>query len=285
MKELFCTFEDCGQVADIRGRELCRRHYGYLSKRGLLPDLGECIEDPCTRKANFRGLCIAHRWVHFPEYFKRFSNASKGVNVDDNGDKRACSTPECHNSAHCKGLCDRHYTASRRPEYLSPNRDENGNVKTCSASEGCDKQAISKGLCGKHWERVRKSGSDVLEDPMSPCPVPGCTKLKKHTRTPLCKKCTAFRNRYSLSVERVIEIFNPANRVCGNPGCRSTERLHMDHDHVCCPPGKLHGRAVSCGKCIRGWLCHGCNTSLGMLQENPRRIQGLLDYLNVTTAL
>ena len=27
----------------------------------------------------------------------------------------------------------------------------------------------------------------------------------------------------------------------------------IDHDHRCCPPGK------SCGKCIRGVLCHPCN--------------------------
>jgi hypothetical protein len=30
---------------------------------------------------------------------------------------------------------------------------------------------------------------------------------------------------------------------------------------------------------IRGLLCHGCNTSLGLLSESPDRIRGLFTYL------
>jgi len=38
------------------------------------------------------------------------------------------------------------------------------------------------------------------------------------------------------------------------------KRLHVDHDHACCP-GKR-----ACGKCNRGLLCGGCNIRLGFLQ-------------------
>lgn len=41
-------------------------------------------------------------------------------------------------------------------------------------------------------------------------------------------------------------------------------RWHVDHDHACCP-GKF-----SCGKCIRGLLCHGCNIGVGALGNNSR---------------
>jgi hypothetical protein len=37
-------------------------------------------------------------------------------------------------------------------------------------------------------------------------------------------------------------------------------RLHVDHDHSCCSGNK------SCGKCIRGLLCGGCNALVGMLE-------------------
>ncbi|MFC0504156.1 endonuclease domain-containing protein [Micromonospora costi] len=37
--------------------------------------------------------------------------------------------------------------------------------------------------------------------------------------------------------------------------------LYIDHDHVCCPD---HHR--TCGQCIRGLLCSGCNGSLGELE-------------------
>lgn len=65
--------------------------------------------------------------------------------------------------------------------------------------------------------------------------------------------------------------------VCGNPYCSSDNglrRLCVDHDHSCCP-GKR-----SCGRCIRGLLCHPCNTTLGFLSDDVQRIWGIIDYLN-----
>lgn len=279
MKTLYCTFEGCSSVADMRGRELCRKHYGQLHRADALPEMGLCVFEGCSKTANFRGRCVKHRAVDYPEYFDPLRNAFKGVNLDESGKSRQCAEPGCGGDAYCKGLCKKHYTASKRPAYISPNKDESGVFKKCSASEGCDRDAISKGLCYKHWERVNRNGSDVLEDPMSPCPVPRCAGLKKHAVTPLCKKCNSFRHRYSLTVEGVIYWYEPSRRVCANSGCKSVENLHMDHDHACCPYGSLKGRVASCGKCVRGWLCRSCNTSLGMLQENPQIIRGLLEYL------
>lgn len=58
---------------------------------------------------------------------------------------------------------------------------------------------------------------------------------------------------------------------CGNKGCPNTEsggpwnEWNIDHDHET-------GR-------IRGLLCHGCNTALGLLEESKSRMLGLLDYI------
>ena len=45
--------------------------------------------------------------------------------------------------------------------------------------------------------------------------------------------------------------------------CKLTEKFHWDHDHVLeelgFPPLETH----------RGWLCAGCNTSLGKLGDTP----------------
>lgn len=51
-------------------------------------------------------------------------------------------------------------------------------------------------------------------------------------------------------------------------------RLHIDHDHSCCPGPK------SCGKCVRGLLCTYCNTGLGGLRDNPAIILNALTYLS-----
>ena len=41
-------------------------------------------------------------------------------------------------------------------------------------------------------------------------------------------------------------------------------RLVVDHDHKCCLQA-----IKTCGKCVRGLLCHRCNTVLGFLEPDP----------------
>jgi hypothetical protein len=42
-------------------------------------------------------------------------------------------------------------------------------------------------------------------------------------------------------------------------------RLHVDHDHV---TGK-----------VRGLLCYACNIAIGFLEEDPDRVQKIMNYL------
>jgi len=57
---------------------------------------------------------------------------------------------------------------------------------------------------------------------------------------------------------------------CQNAGCQIPEsechkRLALEHDHE---TGKF-----------RGWLCHQCNISLGLLKDDVQRVRGLANYL------
>lgn len=61
--------------------------------------------------------------------------------------------------------------------------------------------------------------------------------------------------------------------LCGTdePGGRG---WCTDHDHSCCP-----GRSNSCGECIRGILCFGCNTALGNFKDDPVLLQRAIEYV------
>ena len=76
---------------------------------------------------------------------------------------------------------------------------------------------------------------------------------------------------YGLTIEQVKVMLDAGCAVCG-----SKDNLHIDHDHSCCPSG---ASPRSCGKCVRGALCHSCNVAMGILEESPERIQALLDHV------
>jgi hypothetical protein len=52
---------------------------------------------------------------------------------------------------------------------------------------------------------------------------------------------------------------------------------HIDHNHACCTGKK------SCGKCIRGLLCHHCNAGLGNFRDDIQRLDKAIQYLGRKT--
>lgn len=50
-------------------------------------------------------------------------------------------------------------------------------------------------------------------------------------------------------------------------------RWAIDHDHACCPTEK------SCGRCVRGLLCHQCNRLLGDARDSVETLRAAIDYL------
>lgn len=82
---------------------------------------------------------------------------------------------------------------------------------------------------------------------------------------------------YGLTLDDYYQTLEDQGGLCANPGCfnepPADRRFDVDHDHACCPGDK------TCGKCIRGLLCRRCNQALGLLGDDAKRVQGLVDYL------
>jgi hypothetical protein len=84
-----------------------------------------------------------------------------------------------------------------------------------------------------------------------------------------CRMCRAAWA-HGTTVREVLRIQGVAEPECA--ACGSKCDLKIDHDHACCPTGQ------SCGECVRGYLCHECNTAEGLLRTVDRA-RALAEYM------
>jgi hypothetical protein len=84
-----------------------------------------------------------------------------------------------------------------------------------------------------------------------------------------------LKERYGISPIRLSEMVESQGGGCAICQSRFTsdKTTHIDHDHSCCPGKK------SCGACVRGILCHRCNLALGMMRDDPARLEAAAAYL------
>lgn len=186
-----------------------------------------------------------------------------------------CAFEGCTNEKRTRGYCGGHYSQFRQGKTLKPLRTSYRapvEPRICERPE-CTRVVSSLNLCNAHYEqqragkpfssiKVQKSG----KAPYEKCVALGCERFN-HARG-LCERHYTATKTYGISIERYTEMFRNGCQICG-----VTEgRLHIDHDHSCCTKG-------SCGKCVRGVLCHKCNTALGLLGDDVTRMSKAIGYL------
>lgn len=84
--------------------------------------------------------------------------------------------------------------------------------------------------------------------------------------------------RHGITPEQFAALLLAQGGTCAIPACEAAQcsngrRLHIDHDHRCCPGHD------SCGSCIRGLLCDRHNVAIGMCQDDPEQLRDLARYL------
>lgn len=87
-----------------------------------------------------------------------------------------------------------------------------------------------------------------------------------------CRDCSSSYQtlrKYKLTPEQYAELVKNGCHICG-----THDRLHVDHDHTCCPG------QTTCGKCVRGILCEKHNQGLGCFQDDRDSLRAAIEYLN-----
>ena len=137
--------------------------------------------------------------------------------------------------------------------------------KICDG-EDCSRPAVTRGVCMAHYMRARRAKQEAERGPVAKyervpetCGVEVCSEPA--VSKGMCRRHYNLAWRYGLSISQVNE-YESATEC---PLClrvRSEDKgLVVDHDHDCCPGNR------SCGECVRGFICQGCNNALGRLDK------------------
>lgn len=107
-------------------------------------------------------------------------------------------------------------------------------------------------------------------------------RLQVASRTKQYYRTVNLKFFYNMSDEEFEILLKKQYSKCANPACTvlhaDSDKLHVDHDHKCCSDHKGRKRK-SCGKCVRGLLCKCCNLLLGLAEDDPDYLLGLVEYL------
>jgi len=174
---------------------------------------------------------------------------------------KPCVATECDSVSSRRGLCSKHYQRAAGAGTLPP--PTRPRVNDCKHGE---RPHFAHGLCHPcymtKWNREHPDGNSG----------PGWVKRNPERAAVYRRNVTLRRRGITLTV--FAEMWHEQDGRCANPGCRTPvplmvtdhrSGLHVDHDH-------------STGK-IRGLLCYGCNVALGLIQDSPKRLGGLVEYL------
>lgn len=167
---------------------------------------------------------------------------------------KLCSVPECTpGTVYALGLCLTHYTRKRR------NRPEEAPRKSH------DRDTSGRKECSVCLVWLPEASFDART-------------LSNDGLNSRCRECNADTNRWSIyrmTKDQFEALKMDQGCVCAICGKHPDHGRgwHVDHDHNCCPGAK------SCGKCVRGLLCHSCNTGIGALGDDPAMLESALKYL------
>lgn len=176
------------------------------------------------------------------------------------------------------------------------------------AIEACVRPVQARGWCTRHYGRWRRYGDPTttlaaarVAAELDPCAVDGCVYPARYKRwcvhhalrsdrygdvkskRPQKETTESRRLRlYGITPEKYRQMLRAQGGGCAVCGGRPErgKSLHVDHDHACCSRTGM----ATCGMCVRGLLCSGCNTGLGSFGDDRDRLASAIRYLEASAA-
>jgi hypothetical protein len=207
-----------------------------------------------------------------------------------------CTLDECSRPHYASGFCNPHWRRWKRNGDPGP-AEINSVAQPCTV-DGCERPHSAKGFCTSHYAQHRKGRAiRPLNDRVNPrgrdadgnkrCAT--CKQWKPPTefraasrtadgfdsRCIGCSHDLSIRKLYGIGADRYTAILAAQGggcAICGGTN-ESGRAMAVDHDHRCCPGQR------ACGNCVRGLLCSNCNMGIGLLQDNPARLDAAAAYL------
>lgn len=236
-----CSFDGCPRVRYGK-QDLCSAHYQQRKKGKELRPLYEHLIaydavcgalTNCPHQVYASGYCRSHY-----EQFKRGSNFS--ILPLPVSEDQMCGGPKCGRRIdEASELCKSHGLVAMRGEPLVPLILRTGPDQI--------RELLQRGV---YWCILCQQ-----ELPLGDFPQDAARGLPRAK----CKLCLGIETRsrkHRRSLVDVYRLFEYQNFKCAICPVKHDHEngLHLDHDHTCCP-----AKGESCGKCIRGLLCWGCN--------------------------
>ncbi|MBT2508818.1 endonuclease VII domain-containing protein [Streptomyces sp. ISL-98] len=210
--------------------------------------------------------------------------------------QRSCDLPECVRSHTAWGYCDYHYREWKRCGVAGSTAPARAH-RVCTFDD-CGRQRRSDGLCTAHYLQkfkghelrpLRPHIDTTARDEHGRKQCSRCREWKPedgymanprikgglHSFCLRCWRDEKLRAAYGITIgeyEAMLTKQDGGCAICGGTNA-SGRNLYVDHDHSCCPGGK------SCGRCVRALLCDPCNRSIGLMRDNPERLEAAAAYV------
>lgn len=264
-----------------------------------------CTIDGCSGPHFGRGYCNLHYWrlIRQPKREQRMATCAWCGGRKPISEMRHPVSSRGPTPSHCQACrdahpgqawCDHHATAHDRSRFTPrPSRPIGvGSICVLAESEKAsgrrDLPPIACPACRRDQPTWAFRGGRAKSVTCRSCEdehphlrwCPDCADwLPKGLFTPsgvdakfLSSRCVPCRtaNTHGVTVAYLLRLQGVTEPECA--ACGSRDFLKIDHDHAHCPSAR------GCAECVRGYLCHSCNTAEGLLRT-PERVRLLLAYM------